>query len=419
MAEAAGDAAPSRAAIAALVAGEAPAAVLARHRIAADSPTGAKLVELAASDALLARDARIARAAARARRPLHRAGAGRRPAAHAGDPADRPQPARLRSVPDPERVRRRGRRAAGGAAARAPRGGRQAVPRVDRDRAVGHRQPEDRGRPDRAGAGADGRRAALRQLRPPRRRDADSARRTRPAARRRRDDAVRHLPRPAAAADQAAGRGRVPRGVRRRARRAELRPQARARLPGRARLRPRDRRAARVRQCRRRLRLQRQPPDREQRLGRRGRTRRDLHAAQGLRLRRGGQARRAAASCCKACSRGVELAYQNLDSVELGVTTVDHYFDTLGGISRAVRRARNGDDAAVYIGDQTRGDGTVRTLAEQVALETRTRMLNPKWYEGMLAARLRGRAADRGAHHATRWAGRPPRARSRRGSTSS
>jgi magnesium chelatase subunit H len=80
---------------------------------------------------------------------------------------------------------------------------------------------------------------------------------------------------------------------------------------------------------------------------------------------------------------GVELAYQNLDSVELGVTTVDHYFDTLGGVSRAVRRAR-GAAAAVYIGDQTRGAGTVRTLGEQVALETRTRMLNPKWYEGML-----------------------------------
>ena len=26
----------------------------------------------------------------------------------------------------------------------------------------------------------------------------------------------------------------------------------------------------------------------------------------------------------------------------------------------------------------------MRTLGEQVALETRTRMLNPKWYEGML-----------------------------------
>ncbi|EJW12790.1 Protoporphyrin IX Mg-chelatase subunit H [Rhodovulum sp. PH10] len=80
----------------------------------------------------------------------------------------------------------------------------------------------------------------------------------------------------------------------------------------------------------------------------------------------------------------VDLTYQNLDSVELGVTTIDHYFDTLGGITRAVQRAR-GTTASVYIGDQTRGDGTVRTLAEQVALETHTRALNPKWYEALLA----------------------------------
>ncbi|MEJ2604710.1 MAG: magnesium chelatase subunit H [Gammaproteobacteria bacterium] len=80
---------------------------------------------------------------------------------------------------------------------------------------------------------------------------------------------------------------------------------------------------------------------------------------------------------------GVELAYQNVDSVELGVTTIDHYFDTLGGINRAVSSAA-GHSVPVYIGDQTRGDGAVRTLSEQVALETRTRMLNPKWYEGML-----------------------------------
>ncbi|MGF1474591.1 MAG: magnesium chelatase subunit H [Geminicoccaceae bacterium] len=79
----------------------------------------------------------------------------------------------------------------------------------------------------------------------------------------------------------------------------------------------------------------------------------------------------------------VELAYQNLESVELGVTTIGHYFDTLGGIGRAVRRAK-GDVVPVYIGDQTRGSGKVRSLSEQVALEARTRMLNPKWYEGML-----------------------------------
>ncbi|MEO1419364.1 MAG: cobaltochelatase subunit CobN, partial [Pseudomonadota bacterium] len=80
----------------------------------------------------------------------------------------------------------------------------------------------------------------------------------------------------------------------------------------------------------------------------------------------------------------VDLAYQNLDSVELGITTVDNYFDTLGGITGAVKRARSGDAPPVYIGDQTHGEGTVRTLSDQVALETRTRMLNPKWHEGML-----------------------------------
>ncbi len=85
----------------------------------------------------------------------------------------------------------------------------------------------------------------------------------------------------------------------------------------------------------------------------------------------------------KTALEDVELAYQNLESVELGVTTVDHYFDTLGGISRAVKRAR-GEEAAVYISDTTKGDGKIRTLKEQVALETRSRSLNPKWFEGML-----------------------------------
>ena len=80
----------------------------------------------------------------------------------------------------------------------------------------------------------------------------------------------------------------------------------------------------------------------------------------------------------------VDLAYQNLESTELGVTSIDQYFDSLGGVSRAVRRARGGQEVPVYIGDQTRGDGTVRSLSEQVAIETRTRLLNPKWYEGML-----------------------------------
>jgi magnesium chelatase subunit H len=79
----------------------------------------------------------------------------------------------------------------------------------------------------------------------------------------------------------------------------------------------------------------------------------------------------------------VDIAYQNLESVELGVTTLDQYVDTLGGIGAAARRGGK-TDVAVYVGDQTRGEGCVRSLSEQVALETRTRLLNPKWHEAML-----------------------------------
>ncbi|MBC8086800.1 MAG: magnesium chelatase subunit H [Phycisphaerae bacterium] len=80
---------------------------------------------------------------------------------------------------------------------------------------------------------------------------------------------------------------------------------------------------------------------------------------------------------------GAELSYQMLDSVELGATDVDQYFDSLGGLNRAVGAAR-GSSAPVYMGDQTGAEGKIRSLEEQVAFESRTRLLNPRWYEGML-----------------------------------
>jgi magnesium chelatase subunit H len=87
----------------------------------------------------------------------------------------------------------------------------------------------------------------------------------------------------------------------------------------------------------------------------------------------------------KGFAYGVSGKPQRHDAVLAHALAKVDYFDTLGGISRAVRRARGGAAAAVYIGDQTRGDGTIRTISEQVALETRTRALNPKWYEALLA----------------------------------
>lgn len=81
--------------------------------------------------------------------------------------------------------------------------------------------------------------------------------------------------------------------------------------------------------------------------------------------------------------RDVDFVYQNLESVEVGITDLDQYVDGLGGVSRSVARAK-GSQAPVYIVDATQGAAKVRTLAEQIDLETRTRTLNPKWFEGML-----------------------------------
>jgi len=79
----------------------------------------------------------------------------------------------------------------------------------------------------------------------------------------------------------------------------------------------------------------------------------------------------------------VEVTYQNIDTTEVGITDVDHYFEYLGGVSKAVER-RSGARPKIYLSDTLAPGVKVRTLEETVRLETRTKMLNPKWYEGML-----------------------------------
>jgi magnesium chelatase subunit H len=87
--------------------------------------------------------------------------------------------------------------------------------------------------------------------------------------------------------------------------------------------------------------------------------------------------------------RDVSLSFQNLDSVELGATDIDQYVEALGGVQRAVARAK-GAEVPAYLGDHTTQANVVRTLGEQVELESRTRLLNPKWYEAQLAAGYEG-----------------------------
>ena len=79
-----------------------------------------------------------------------------------------------------------------------------------------------------------------------------------------------------------------------------------------------------------------------------------------------------------------ELSFQGLDSVDLGATDIDQYVESLGGMTRVIAQQRGGEAPAVYLGDFSGAAGKVRTLTEQVELESRTKMLNPKWYEGQL-----------------------------------
>ena len=96
----------------------------------------------------------------------------------------------------------------------------------------------------------------------------------------------------------------------------------------------------------------------------------------------------------RALSR-VEATYQNIDTFEIGITDVDHYFEYLGGISKAVeKRAKN--RPAIYLSDTLSPEGKIRSLEETVRLETRAKTLNPKWYEGMLKHGFRGVAEIEG-----------------------
>ncbi|HEY0762217.1 MAG TPA: cobaltochelatase subunit CobN [Pyrinomonadaceae bacterium] len=90
----------------------------------------------------------------------------------------------------------------------------------------------------------------------------------------------------------------------------------------------------------------------------------------------------------RALSR-VEATYQNIDTFEIGLTDVDHYFEYLGGVSKAVEQ-RAKARPAIYLSDSLSRDTKIRSLEETVRLETRAKTLNPKWYEGMLKHGFRG-----------------------------
>jgi magnesium chelatase subunit H len=79
----------------------------------------------------------------------------------------------------------------------------------------------------------------------------------------------------------------------------------------------------------------------------------------------------------------VDVTFQNLDSAEISLTDVSHYYDSDPTKLVAALR-QDGKQPSAYMADTTTPNAQIRTLAETVRLDARTKLLNPKWYEGML-----------------------------------
>ncbi|KAK9861790.1 hypothetical protein WJX84_009539 [Apatococcus fuscideae] len=85
----------------------------------------------------------------------------------------------------------------------------------------------------------------------------------------------------------------------------------------------------------------------------------------------------------------VDATFQNLDSSEISLTDVSHYFDS--DPTKLVQGLRgDGRTPSSYIADTTTANAQVRSLSETVRLDARTKLLNPKWYEGMMGSGYEG-----------------------------
>jgi magnesium chelatase subunit H len=91
----------------------------------------------------------------------------------------------------------------------------------------------------------------------------------------------------------------------------------------------------------------------------------------------------------KSALKTVDVTFQNLDSSEISITDVSHYYDS--DPTKVVQGLRDDKKKPMSLmADTTTANAQVRTLAETVRLDARTKLLNPKFYEGMLSTGYEG-----------------------------
>jgi magnesium chelatase subunit H len=91
----------------------------------------------------------------------------------------------------------------------------------------------------------------------------------------------------------------------------------------------------------------------------------------------------------KSALKNVDVTFQNLDSSEISITDVSHYYDS--DPTKVVQSLRDDKKKPMsFMADTTTANAQVRSLSETVRLDARTKLLNPKFYEGMLSTGYEG-----------------------------
>ena len=80
----------------------------------------------------------------------------------------------------------------------------------------------------------------------------------------------------------------------------------------------------------------------------------------------------------------VDHVFQAIDSVEYGLTDMTHYYGHSGAMQLAAQRAR-GSTVSLSYAESFTGEVKLNDSQQLLQIEARSKLLNPKWYEGMLA----------------------------------
>jgi magnesium chelatase subunit H len=97
----------------------------------------------------------------------------------------------------------------------------------------------------------------------------------------------------------------------------------------------------------------------------------------------GGRAGQPAPEVLTRLLRTVGRVAHEVDSVEFGVADIDHYFSSSGALHLAARKHSGQPVKLNYIESYT-AEARIDDLERVLRAEYRTKLLNPRWYEGML-----------------------------------